>query len=229
MKVVRYYEGIFHLYQQKIYAEVITGSDSAIVRYPDDPLLPKFKYIRAMAMGALVGKEEMKVALDSLIAQHPTAEESQQAQEIVDYMYVAFPVIKEADQAREAEEIYTLLDHEQEHNFLIALHTGENVNQVSFDLLNYNLDHFNQYDLEVGEVDLTDSYNMLVVRLFNNAEGANRYLQVIEENMQEIMGGIPPFKFRMMIISKDNFNILSEEKGFNPYFLFYLKYYQNQE
>jgi TolA-binding protein len=229
MKVVRYYEGIFHLYQQKIYAEVITGSDSAIVRYPDDPLLPKFKYIRAMAMGALVGKEEMKVALDSLIAQHPTAEESQQAQEIVDYMYMEFPEIKEAAQAAEAEEVYAAIDFTQEHYFLLAVRSSENVNQVSFDLLNYNLDHFNQYNLEVGEVDLTDSYNMLVVRLFNNAEGATRYLQVIEENSQEIMGEIAPSSYRMMIISTDNFNILSEEKEFNPYFLFYLKYYQNQE
>jgi hypothetical protein len=67
------------------------------------------------------------------------------------------------------------------------------------------------------------------VSLFNNAEGAARYLKVIEENKVEIMGGVPPSKFRMMLISKENFQILSEEKEFNPYYLFYLKYYQNQE
>ena len=229
MKVVRYYEGIYLKYQLKKYEEVIAGADNAIVSYANDPLLPKFKYIRAMAMGALVGKEEMKIALDSLIAQHPTAEESQQAQEIVDYMYLEFPEIKEAAQAAEAEAVYVAVDSTLMHYFLLALRSDENANQVSFNLLNYNLDNYNQYNLEVGEVDLTDSYNLLFVSLFNNAEGAARYLQVIEENSQEIMGGIAPSKYRMMIISTENFEILSEEKEFNPYYLFYLKYYQNQE
>ena len=229
MKVVRYYEGLYLKYQLKKYAEVIDGADTGILSYPDDPLLPKFKYIRAMALGAQVGKEEMKVALDSLIAQHPSAEESMAAQEIVEYMYVEFPEIKEAAQAAEAEVVYAVIDSTQEHYFLLALRSDEDANQVSFNLLNYNLDNFNQYNLEVGEVSLTDSYNMLFVSKFNNAEGAARYLEVIDENIQEIMGGIPPPKFRMMIISSDNFEILSEEKEFNPYYLFYLKHYQSQE
>jgi TolA-binding protein len=229
MKVVRYYEGIYLQYQLKKYAEVIAGADSAMLSYPDDPLLPKFKYIRAMAMGALVGKEEMKIALDSLISQHPASEESQAAQEIVAYMYVEFPEIKEAAQAAEAEVVYSSVDSTQEHYFLLALRSDEDANQVSFNLLNYNLDHFNQYNLELGELRLTDSYNLLFVSLFNNADGAARYLQVIQENSQEIMGEIDPVKYRMMIISTENFEILSNEKEFNPYYLYYLKHYQNQE
>jgi len=229
MKVVRDYEGIYLRYQLEDYAEVIGRADQAILEYPEDPLLPKFKYIRALATGSLLGKEEMKVALDSLIAQHPGTEESEQAQEIVDYMYVEFPEIKEAAQAAEAEAVYVAVDSTQEHYFLLALRSDENENQVSFNLLNYNLDHFNQYNLEVDELGLTDSYNLIYVSLFNNAEGAGRYQQVIEENLQEIMGGISPTKFRMMIISTENFGILSEEKEFNPYYLFYLKHYLGQE
>jgi hypothetical protein len=208
---------------------VIRRSDRAILEYPEDPLLPKFKYIRALATGSLLGKEEMKVALDSLIAQHPNTEEGQQAREIVEYMYVEFPEIKEAAQAAEAEQVYASVDSAQVHYFLLALRSDENVNQVSFNLLNYNLDHFNQYNLEVGEIALTDSYNLVFVSPFNNAEGAARYLQVIDENIQEIMDGIPPSKFRLMIISKENYQILSEEKEFNPYYLFYVKYYLGQQ
>jgi tetratricopeptide (TPR) repeat protein len=229
MKVVRYYEGIYEQYRQKNYSEVIGRADIAISDYPEDPLLPKFKYIRAMALGALAGKEEMKVALDSLIAQHPGTEESQQALELVEYMYMEFPEIKEAAQAAEAEEVYAAVDRTQKHYFLLALRSDENVNQVSFNLLNYNLDHFNQYNLEVGEIELKDSYNLVFVSLFNNADGAERYLQVIEQNLQEITGDVAPSKYRIMVISADNFKILSEEKEFNPYYLFYLKYYQNRE
>ncbi|MEN8229010.1 MAG: tetratricopeptide repeat protein [Bacteroidota bacterium] len=228
-KVVRSYEKVFEQYQQKEYGSVVTGADSAILQFEGDPLIPKFKYIKALSVGAINGKEEMKVEFDSLIAQHPAAEESLQAQEIIDYMYVEFPEIKEADQAKEAEVIYSVYDPEQEHYFLIALHSSENVNQVSFDLLNYNLDHFNQYDLSIENVDLTDSYNMLMVRIFTNAEGAERYLQVIEENRDAIFSGIQASQYRMMLISSDNFEILSTEKVYNPYYLFYLNHYINKE
>ena len=229
MKVVHYYEDIFRHYQEKNYAAVINAADQAFILFPGDPLIPKFKYIRAMAMGALDGKEEMKVALDSLISQHPSTEESLQAQEIIDYMYVEFPEIMEADQAAQAEEIYAEKDSTQEHFFLLAIHTTQNANQVSFDLLNHNLDNYNQYDLSIEQLAMLDSYNLLVVRLFNNSESAFRYLRDIEENNESILSGLVPSQYRMMIISQDNFGILSERKELTPYYLYYQNHYLNQE
>ncbi len=229
MLVVRYYEGIFKLYQQKNYTGVITGADNAFVLYAEDPLIPKFQYIRAMALGALNGKEVMKVALDSLIAQHPSTEESLQAQEIIDYMYMEFPEIREADQAAEAEEVYAAIDSSQEHYLLLAIHSSQNVNQVSFDLLNHNLDHYNQYDLSIDQIEMVDSYNVLVVKLFINAEAATRYLRDIVENRESILAGITLSQYRMMIISRDNFETLSEKKELTPYYLFFQKHYIKQE
>jgi len=229
MKVVRYYEEVFGLYQQLNYAGVINRADLAFSMFPEDPLIPKFKYIRAMALGSLEGKEAMKLALDSLISQHPGAEESLQAQEIVDYMYVEFPEILEADQAAGAEEIYTEVDSTQEHFFLLAIHTTQNANQVSFDLLNHNLDHYNQYDLSIDQLAMLDSYNILVVKLFNNFESAFRYLGDIEENRESVLSGLSSSQYKMMIISPDNFGILSERKELTPYYLFYQNHYLNQE
>ncbi len=228
-KVVRFYEKVFEQYGQKEYISVIAGAESAIEQFEDDPLIPKFKYIKALSVGAMSGKDEMKMEFDSLISQHPSTEESNQAREIIDFMYIEFPEIKEADQAKEAEVIYSVFDPEQEHYFLIALHSDQDVNQVSFDLLNYNLDNFNQYNLSIERFDLIDSYNMLVVKLFLNAEGASRYLEVIEENRDEILSGIALSRYRMMIISLDNAGILAGQKVFNPYYLFYKKHYINQE
>ena len=159
----------------------------------------------------------------------PGTEERIKAQEIIDYMYVAFPVIKEADEAKVAEVIYTDYDPEQEHYFLLALQAGENMNQVSFDLLNFNLDNFLEYDLQVERLELRDGYQMIVVQLFTNAEGAGRYLDVIRDNLSQIVAGIPETNYRMMIISRDNFAILSREKEHNPYYLFYLNHYLNPE
>ncbi len=229
MKVTRIYEGIFEKYQRKDYPGVIADADTALVQNPEDPLVPKFKYIRALSVGALEGKEQMKTELDSLIAQHPGTEESIQAQEIIDFMFEAFPVIKQAEEAKVAEEIYSVYDPDQEHYFLLALETGENVNQVSFDLLNYNLDHFNEYDLKIERLELNENYYMLVVQTFTNAEGATRYLQVIRENSALILAGIAADRYRMMVVSLDNFNILAQQKVHNPYYLFFLNHYLTEE
>lgn len=227
-KVVRYYENVYEKYGNKEYASVIEDATRGIEQFPGDPLVPKFKYIRALAVGAMEGKEPMKTELDSLIAHHPGAEESRAAQEIIDYMYVAFPVIREADQAREAEAIYTGYDAGQEHLFLVALRTGENINQVSFDLLNYNLDHFNQYDLQIDRLAVQDGYNILVVRSFINADGASRYREIIRENVDRILAGIPADNYRIMIISVENYRILTEEKEVNPYYQFYRRHYMGE-
>jgi tetratricopeptide (TPR) repeat protein len=228
MKVVRAYEQLYSYYQQENFMEVLTGADRALELYAGDPLVPKFQYIRAMALGSLEGKEAMKVALDTLIAQFPSSEEGLQAREIVDFMYVEFPEIKEADQAAEAELIYSTADSAQEHYFLLAIHSSQNVNQVSFDLLNHNLDHYNQYDLSIEQMRSSDSYNILIVKLFNNAEAASRYLRDIERNSSAILRGVLPNLYRMMIISLDNFGTLEERKEIGPYYLFYQNRYLNE-
>ena len=224
-KVVRYYEDVYEKYSRKEYASVIEDATRGIELFESDPLVPKFKYIRALATGALEGKEPMKTELDSLIAHHPGAEESRAAQEVIDYMYVAFPVIKEADQAREAEAIYTGYDASQEHHFLIALRTDENMNQVSFDLLNYNLDHFNQYDLQIDRLAVRDGFNILVVRSFTDADGASRYMDIIRENADRILAGISGDSYRIMIISGENYRLLTKEKQVDPYYQFFRRHY----
>ena len=70
---------------------------------------------------------------------------------------------------------------------------------------------------------------MIVVQAFTNAEGASRYLELIRENRSQILAGVSDSNFRMMIISSDNYATLSGEKVQNPYYLFYLKHYLNQE
>ena len=76
---------------------------------------------------------------------------------------------------------------------------------------------------------MTDSYNTLVVKLFNNAEGASRYLRDIEENRDTVLQDITPSLYRMMIISEANFVTLTERKELTPYYLFYQKHYLKQE
>ena len=73
------------------------------------------------------------------------------------------------------------------------------------------------------------AYQMIVVQIFSNAEAAIRYRDVIRENRSTILSGIPESNYRMMIISLDNYAVLSREKVHNPYYLFYMNHYLNLE
>jgi hypothetical protein len=70
---------------------------------------------------------------------------------------------------------------------------------------------------------------MLVVKSFNDAEAAERYLGVIQQDSDVILRDMALTAYRMMIISLDNFQTLSEKKVQNPYYIYYRKAYLNQE
>jgi hypothetical protein len=76
---------------------------------------------------------------------------------------------------------------------------------------------------------MLDSYHALVVSRFNNAEAASRYLKDILENGESILSQIEESQYRTMIISEENFEILSERKELIPYYLFYQQHYLMRE
>ncbi|MFZ5941450.1 MAG: tetratricopeptide repeat protein [Bacteroidota bacterium] len=219
-RIVLLYEQVYEAYKQERYPEVIRRSDEALKAYPGDALLPKFTYLRAMSLGAVEGKEVMKSALDSLIARYPNSEVAPLARDVVAYMYEAFPVIKEKEQEQQAREIY-MYNPAELHFFMIALNRKEDLNQVSFNLLNFNLDNFNKYDLEIEKTSLNNQYNLIVVKAFNNFQGASRYAGQVRESLTEIMGEIPATEYFLLPVSGTNYNKLIQSKDLKPYLIFF--------
>ncbi|HKK61230.1 MAG TPA: tetratricopeptide repeat protein, partial [Bacteroidales bacterium] len=142
-KVEDFYMKAYTAYKNENFNQVISLANQGIENYPDDEgLQQRLSYLKAMSTGAVYGKEAMKNELDSLIAHYPGTELANEAQEVKDYMFVAFPVMEKIEKAQEAEVLYHF-DTTATHYFLLALKTSENLNLVNFNLLNYNLDNFN--------------------------------------------------------------------------------------
>ncbi len=228
-KVERFYEDVYNDYTNSRYAEVISKAERGISEYPDDEdLQARLHYLKAMSTGAVSGKEAMKTELDSIVAWYPATEIAAEAQEIIDYMYVTFPEVKEADQAREAVELYTY-DPEAGHLFLLAVKKEHNLNLVNFNLLNYNLDYFNAYNLVIELKNLGVDYNLLHVKEFADNQGVRRYAERVREDISEIMGEIPEEDYETVLISRENYEKLLEEKEVKPYLLFHRQNYTNVE
>lgn len=228
-KVEIYYEKVYENFKNENYAAVLRDVDYGFTEYSEDEDLHlRLKYLKAISIGSVRGKEEMKTELDSIVAQHPGTEIAGQAQEIIDYMYVAFPVIKEADQVKVAAEIYTY-DSSANHYFMIGLRTSENLNLVNFNLLNYNLDNFNAYNLEIELTELGSDYNLLMVHDFADYEGVSRYATRVAQDVPDILGEISPDSYKLVLISEENYRSLLEAKEFVPYFLFYQRVYTGEQ
>jgi tetratricopeptide (TPR) repeat protein len=224
-KVERYYETVFNSYRNEDYAAVLRDVEYGFSEFGDDAdLVLRLRYLKAISIGSVHGKEVMKIELDSIVAQHPDTDIGKQAQEIISYMYVAFPVIKEADQVKEAEAIY-VYDSTAIHYFIIGLKSTENLNLVNFNLLNYNLDNFNAYDLQIELTELGSGYNLLMVKDFTDFEGTNRYSTRIKQDISLIMGELSEDSYELCLISQNNYQNLLQEKEFVPYLLFYRKFY----
>jgi TolA-binding protein len=221
-----FYIGVYNDFLNDNHVSVVRKATSGIEEYKDDEdLLARLTFLKALSTGALNGEEAMKTELDTLIAQFPGTEIALEAQEIIDYMYVAFPEVKVADQVKEAEALYTY-DPAAPHKFLLALDRSENLNLVNFNLLNYNLDNFNEYDLEIELQELDVDYNLLVVGEFSDMDGVNRYTERIRTDIFEIMGEIPQDAYEVVIISSDNYVKLLKAKEVKPYLLFFREKYQ---
>jgi TolA-binding protein len=224
-KLERFYEEVYNDYMSNRYAEVIRKAENGIREHPgEQDLLVRLSYLKAMSAGAVYGKETMKAELDSLIARYPETEIAAEAREVVAYMYVAFPEVKEADQAREAVELYTY-EPGAEHLFVLAVKKGHNLNLVNFNLLNYNLDNFNTYNLTIELKNLGVDYNLLHVKGFANNQGVRRYADKVGADIVQVMGELPEDDYEIVLISRENYNKLLEAKEVKPYLLFYRQNY----
>jgi tetratricopeptide (TPR) repeat protein len=224
-RIERFYEDVFEDYRMERFGEVIRKADQGLGIFAgNSEYTMRLSYLKAISTGAVKGKEAMKAELDSIVLRYPGTEIAREAKGIIDYMYVAFPVIKEADQAREAEQLYHY-STEANHRFLLAVKKSENLNLINFNLLNYNLDNFNIYDLEIRINQVLSDYNLLEVVTFSDFMGASIYAESVRNDILEIMGEISPSLYEIVLISDENYNKLVEVKEFMPYLIFYKQNY----
>lgn len=224
-KIEDFYMDVYNDFKNDRHMEVIRKATPGIETYRnDEDLASRLSFLKAMSVGALNGEEAMKTELDSILARFPSTEIASEAQEIIDYMYVAFPVIKEADQVKEAVQLYTY-NPEASHKFMLALEKSQNLNLVNFNLLNYNLDNFNEYDLNIELQNLNVDYNLLVVGEFADYEGVSRYADLVRQDIFDIMGEISSDFYEIVLISGENYSKLLQAKEVKPYLLFYKQNY----
>jgi hypothetical protein len=220
------YEAAYEAFVSERYTETQDICREAAGMFPGDDLLPKFMLLDAMATGATAGEIAYKEKLDSLTAKYPETPEGKRAAEITAFLKREIPALQIAEDTRIAEELYKA-DSVQSHFVLVvAENIQANMNQMVFDVINYNLDNFTDKNYRTeGKVVDTD-YILITVGTFENAAEAGRWLSAFDPKAN--IRGAENAVISLYIISRDNLEKLTSDKNISRYRIFYETAYRQK-
>lgn len=222
--VQEYYMATYSLFQTGNYAEVVDRCRNAARSYPDHKLKPQFAYLGILANGKTADPKIFRDSLISIASRYPGTEIADDARNLINYMDKDHPEIREAEEKRISQEIYSF-SPPAKHHFMMALDKKINSNQLVFNIINYNLDYSDSLNLLVEVINLDDTRNLVSVKMFRNLEQASGYLKKITTS-QEIRKDMPDFTFIPFVISERNLITLRKDKSVDRYLKFYNENYK---
>ncbi|MFW5658262.1 MAG: tetratricopeptide repeat protein [Bacteroidota bacterium] len=223
-RVYSFYEKTYNLFQQENYQQVIDNVNYAFEEFKESDILPKYAYLRAISIGKTNNNIEIfRDTLNKLINTYPGNEVADLAKAIINKMNVEHPEIKQKEEIVKAKEIYTGFDVIQNspHFFVILLDSKQgNMNQLIFNIINFNLDVYENADLRVNGETFNKDFQIVTVKQFKNTNEAIEYYQNITST-GELFKDVGSDLHHQFIISEENMKVLRDDKGIERYMLFF--------
>jgi len=223
-RAVRSYNDAYNAFAEERYADTRTICTGAISLFPGDELVPKFMLLDAMASGALSGEIAYKEGLDSLVARYPNTAEGRRAAEINEFLRKEIPAIKIAEDTRIAAELYFADTLQPHYVIIIAGNFQANMNQMVFDVINYNLDNYADKNYRTEGTAVDRGYILITTGPFENAREADIWLSAF--NPSETVRDAATASLSAYIISRDNLAKFREDKNIDRYIIFHGKEYK---
>ena len=222
-RVYHYYDTVYSEYKAKQFGEVIQKAGNALTEFKGSELVPKFSLLRAMAMGSVGDTVGYRDALKKLIADYPKKEEGIMAKDMLFYMDNRHPEMKRVEEEKKAEEIF-MYDPGRPHQVAFVIPKAANMNQLIFNLINYNLDNYSKISLNVAGEPLGKDNMLITVKSFGNATDAINYLgnALASASLLKDVNAPSPVTF---VISEGNLLKMKSLNSSDNYLLFYKKYF----
>ena len=218
-----YYEQTYDFYRTGNYAEVIVRTDYALKNYTESPLIPQFTYLSTLAKGKNSDQKVFRENLTALVLKYPGTDIASDAQNLIDYMDKEHPELKEAEEIKLSKKLYRFSATDP-HIFVYVLNKKINANQLIFNIINFNLDQFDQLNLRVDLAELNSTENLILVKSFPNQQEVMQYLKAIRSS-ETILKDMPEVSLLPLVISEENMKTLREDKSIDRYLKFFNENY----
>ncbi|MFO7868424.1 MAG: tetratricopeptide repeat protein [Bacteroidales bacterium] len=233
------YAQMYNAFVQNNLDEVVQLSQTLQESYANSELIPKAVFLELLASGKQNGVEQLQENMKTYMETYPETESYDMAYRIVQYIDTIDQVHDELEaqellQPEQAEqpEQYQQEEREQfeykpetEHYMCIIVRSEfVDINRVRFNLLNYNLDYFTNFDFDLTVRELSLRYDMILLQGFTELSQALNYLELII-NSDEIFEGVEKSFTHQCLINEQNLNILLKYKEVDEYLSFFHKNY----
>jgi len=217
------YEQTYDLFERGEFQAVINLATNALERFPNDALTPMFAYLKALSTGRLAGTTEaMRDEMRKITDEFSGTEIATVAQNLIDIIDGEQPELRQIEQVERARTLYTYNEAET-HYFVWLVNSRENLNQLEFDLLNYSLDYFIDYQFTYDRVSTDAQRVMLMTKGFPNFDRTQAYYQTFmyePESKKNVL-----YEYTAFLISENNLAIMQENRNIDDYIEFFKNEY----
>lgn len=242
-----YYLQTLELYRNRDFLQVISRSENAMRKYKDSEYVPKYAYLKAISFGELHGVTVLRPELEKIIKDYkndPVAESSEnllvaikenELNNLKDIQFNEIPdsITKESNIEKivtqktleEIEKIYKL-NLKEKHLFAIVIANENDIDQLKFNIINFNLDFYIQENYQVESKEFNEFSTIITVKQFKNAKLGKEYYTKFRSEIERMFKDVEDPEYQFFIISKSNLANLSQEKMVRDYLLFYSKNYK---
>jgi len=165
--------------------------------------------LSALSFGELGNKEKLKEGLEILVKKYPDDVLSENAKEI----------LKLIESGKLEEKLYSPEPEALHYYIIVAPANKMDFNKLKFDYLSFNLDNYDDKNLQISQVKLDDKQDMLVIQKFKNAKEAMQYYKDILQNRVLTAYNLIPHSH--FVISEGNYKKFLKDQNTEKYLKFF--------
>ena len=222
-EILRLYAATLKSYNASNYAEVLNNCQQADSLYPKDPVMSKFAFLEAGAIGHAQGLEAYKNALEKVIIEYPKDTLKFVAQSILDYLNKNAK--KEAIKTKKVDSVPAIvyskdLDSNYEYVVVIDNKQSGKINAIRNAISDINTRIYSEHHFTMENIFLNNDRQMLVIHQFSTIAIAKDYFNYIVSSPQ-VFKPLPDGSYQAFYISDKNFKLLYKHGKSDEYFEFF--------
>ena len=235
-----FYEETYHKYLSGDYTTVMQRKAQADVKFPLNPLTPKFDLLRTLSVGRTQPIAMFEASLQDIIRNYSNDPVKDEAQIILDYINgMKGPTTDSSSQNTDGVplppvtdsisniKLYNYLPDTLHYVIVIFQAIGGEVDGLKFKtkLSDFNNKYYGTSNYNITDLMFDHRNKVVIIKSFKDKKDALEYSKHIY-NHDEIYGNINPNAYQQFVISINNFPTLLIEKSTSDYDSFYRPFYQ---
>ncbi len=234
-EAARLYDRTYKAVENQEYYRALNYVKRAKSMYSNDTvLMPKFLFLRAVAIGKVEVPDSLYNAMQLLVKTYPHSDLVPRAKAIIlmlqkEYGIGITPAQRAALLAKEKggqkQSIYSFDVNAPEMVMLVVKSGVVQIKPLVVRLSDFNQKYFKETQPRIKNIPFTEANQLITIGNFKNVPQAVEYFRALEQNAY-VFSGVNKKDYQVYIISLDNYTLFYNSKNLKSYQEFYSEHFQ---